>query len=119
MRKDGLKGQGRKNQTPAVTAVIFLSLLAIFLIGPIPADGGRHCGAQGDWRNAFIPDTWPPQETKRLAIEGIGGPLLAERIASEIEDLPLPYRFDVKALSAIQSRQLLEHIRRVGIRVYG
>ena len=54
-----------------------------------------------------------------LALEGIEDPLLAERIASELDDLPLPLRFDVKALSAIRSQPLLEHIRRVGIRIYG
>lgn len=54
-----------------------------------------------------------------LAIEGIDDPLLTERIASELDALPLPYRFDIKALSTIQSQPLLEHIQRVGIRVYG
>ena len=54
-----------------------------------------------------------------LALEGVDDPLLAERIAAELDDLPLPYRFDVKALSTIQSPLLLEHIQRVGIRVYG
>jgi predicted nucleotidyltransferase len=53
-----------------------------------------------------------------LAVEGIEDPLRAESLAGELEELPLPYRFDVKALSAIQSRPLLEHIRRVGVRIY-
>lgn len=45
--------------------------------------------------------------------------MLTERTASEFDALPLPYRFDVKALSIIRSRPLLEHIQRIGIRVYG
>jgi predicted nucleotidyltransferase len=54
-----------------------------------------------------------------LALEGLDNPLQAEAIASELEDLPLPYRFDVKALAAIQSPALREHIERVGLRIYG
>jgi uncharacterized protein len=54
-----------------------------------------------------------------LALEGIEDPLLAEAIASELDELPLPYAFDVKALVAIRHRPLLEHIERVGVRIYG
>lgn len=54
-----------------------------------------------------------------LVIEGLDDPLQAEAIARELDDLPLPYRFDVKALSDIRSPDLLAHIERVGIRVYG
>jgi predicted nucleotidyltransferase len=54
-----------------------------------------------------------------LALEGIADPLQAEAIASELEELPLPYRFDVKALAAIRHRPLLEHIERVGVRIHG
>lgn len=50
-----------------------------------------------------------------LALEGVDDPLRAEAIASELEALPLPYRFDVHALSAIRSAALREHIERVGI----
>jgi predicted nucleotidyltransferase len=53
-----------------------------------------------------------------LALEGIDDPLRAEAIASELDELPLPYRFDVKAASAIESRGLREHIDRVGVRIY-
>jgi len=53
-----------------------------------------------------------------LAVEGIDDPLEAERIASELDELPLPYRFDVQALSTIRHRSLKEHIDRVGVRVY-
>jgi predicted nucleotidyltransferase len=54
-----------------------------------------------------------------LALEGIDDPLRASAIASELEELALPYRFDVKALSAIRSRALIEHIDRVGVRIHG
>jgi uncharacterized protein len=54
-----------------------------------------------------------------LALEGIEDPLQAEAIASELDELPLPYRFDVKALAAIQHQPLREHIARVGVRIHG
>jgi predicted nucleotidyltransferase len=53
-----------------------------------------------------------------LALEGIDDPLQAEAIARELDDLPLPYRFDVKALAAIDNIPLREHIERVGIVLY-
>jgi uncharacterized protein len=58
-----------------------------------------------------------PESDIDLALEGIDDPVKAEAIANELEDLPLPYRFDVKALSAIKSPELLEHIQRVGVRL--
>ncbi|MBI1317437.1 MAG: nucleotidyltransferase domain-containing protein [Candidatus Hydrogenedens sp.] len=54
-----------------------------------------------------------------IALEGIGQPLRAEAVASELEELPYPYKFDVRALSAIRSPALLDHIERVGVRIYG
>jgi hypothetical protein len=45
-------------------------------------------------------------------------PLRAEAITAELEELPLPYRFDVLSLAHIQHRPLLEHIQRVGILIY-
>ena len=46
-------------------------------------------------------------------------PLLgAESIATELDELPLPYRFDVQALGEITHQELLEHIERVGITIY-
>jgi predicted nucleotidyltransferase len=53
-----------------------------------------------------------------LVVAGDIGPLRAEAIAAELEELPLPYRFDVQSLAHIQHRPLLEHIQRVGIRIY-
>ena len=42
-----------------------------------------------------------------------------QSIAAELDELPLPYLFDVKALSAIRQRSLREHIERVGVRILG
>ena len=53
-----------------------------------------------------------------LAVEGDLTPLQAEGIASELDDLPLPYRFDVRCLARIDHHALREHIDRVGIRIY-
>jgi len=63
--------------------------------------------------------TAQPASDVDLALEGIEDPLQAEAIASELEQLPLPYRFDVKALTAVRSQPLLEHIARVGVRIHG
>ena len=53
-----------------------------------------------------------------LVVAGDIGPLRAEAIAAELEEMPLPYRFDVQSLAHIQHRPLLEHIKRVGILNY-
>ena len=53
-----------------------------------------------------------------LALTGQIDPLGAERIAGELDELPLPYQFDVKALNHIHYPPLLEHINRVGIVIY-
>ena len=63
--------------------------------------------------------TAKPASDIDLALEGIADPVQAAAIASELEELPLPYQFDVKALAAIQHRPLLEHIVRVGVRIHG
>lgn len=39
-------------------------------------------------------------------------------IAMDLDDLPLPYKFDVIALSNISNTALLEHIERIGIDFY-
>ena len=53
-----------------------------------------------------------------LAISGAVNPLRAEAIAAELDELPLPYRFEVQSLEHITHRALREHIQRVGIVVY-
>lgn len=54
-----------------------------------------------------------------LALEGSIDPLQAEAIAQALDELPLPYRFDVVALAAVHHQPLLAHIERVGVRIYG
>jgi predicted nucleotidyltransferase len=63
--------------------------------------------------------THKPESDIDLVIDGIADPLRAEGVAAELEELPLPYQFDVKAFSDIHSPALREHIRRVGRLVYG
>lgn len=53
-----------------------------------------------------------------IAIFGINDELVAERIATELDELPLPYKFDIKAYNRIENSALREHIDRVGIVIY-
>ncbi|MBI5788685.1 MAG: nucleotidyltransferase domain-containing protein [Candidatus Schekmanbacteria bacterium] len=53
-----------------------------------------------------------------LAVVGIGDELLVEKIAIDLEELPLPYKFDVKSLAGIKNQALIDHVNRVGITVY-
>ncbi|MDA1275473.1 MAG: nucleotidyltransferase domain-containing protein [Verrucomicrobia bacterium] len=53
-----------------------------------------------------------------LAVSGAVDPLRAVAIASELDELPLPYHFEVQSIDHITHLALLEHIRRVGILVY-
>ena len=49
-----------------------------------------------------------------LALYGNVDDKLASRVASELDDLPLPYRFDVHAYPCIRYQPLTDHINRVG-----
>ena len=49
-----------------------------------------------------------------LALWGVSA-LQAEAIAAELDELPLPYRFDIKAFESIKQDFLREHIQRKGI----
>ncbi len=62
--------------------------------------------------------THTPRSDVDLALAGPLGALVAAAIAAELEDLPLPYLFDVHALAAITHAPLLEHIKRVGQVIY-
>ncbi len=53
-----------------------------------------------------------------LVVTGAVDPLRAEAICAELDELPLPYRFEVQSLDHIAHRALREHIERVGIPVY-
>ncbi len=62
--------------------------------------------------------TAQPSSDVDLALEGDMTALQAESIAGELDELPLPYRFDVKAAARIQHAPLIEHIARVGVRIH-
>ncbi len=53
-----------------------------------------------------------------LAVTGISNELQLEALAQDLENLPLPYKFDVTAESGIKNPALQEHINRVGIQIY-
>lgn len=62
--------------------------------------------------------TAKPTSDIDLALEGVTNEFRAEAIASELEELPIIAKFDVQALAAITHAPLLEHIERVGVRIY-
>lgn len=62
--------------------------------------------------------TYRPESDIDLALVGVEDDVQAEAVADELEELPLPYRFDVKARSSIHYPPLEEHIARVGIILY-
>lgn len=53
-----------------------------------------------------------------LAVWGNVDRLQAQAIAAELDELPLPYHYDVQAFDFIDSGPLREHIERVGIVLY-
>ena len=55
-----------------------------------------------------------PASDIELALWGVDA-LQAESIAAELDELPLPYRFDIKAFESIKQDSLREHIQRRGI----
>lgn len=50
-----------------------------------------------------------------LAIHGRADP---EALALELDELPLPWTFDVRSYEAIRSRALREHVDRIGIEIW-
>lgn len=56
-----------------------------------------------------------PSSDIDLAIVGDLDALQTVALAEDLEALPLPYTFDVRPLAGIRSRELLEHIERVGV----
>ncbi|MBU6222805.1 MAG: nucleotidyltransferase domain-containing protein [Planctomycetes bacterium] len=53
-----------------------------------------------------------------LAVRGDLTPLQAEAIAGELDELPLPYRFEVQPIARIRHQPLRDHIDRIGICIY-
>jgi uncharacterized protein len=63
--------------------------------------------------------THRPESDVDLVVQGDFDDLRAESIAAEMDELPLPYRFDVQSYSAIQSPALRDDICRTGVVVHG
>jgi predicted nucleotidyltransferase len=59
-----------------------------------------------------------PASDVDIALVGVDDDLQAEAVAQELDELPLPYRFEVKAYGAIRCAPLREHIARVGLTLY-
>jgi predicted nucleotidyltransferase len=53
-----------------------------------------------------------------LAVWGNLSPLEAQTIAAELDDLPLPFSYDVQVFDSVKSSALRDHIERVGISIY-
>lgn len=53
-----------------------------------------------------------------LALWGDIDELGAQAIAAELDELPLPYRYDVVAFASIRLQALRDHIERVGIQIF-
>jgi predicted nucleotidyltransferase len=62
--------------------------------------------------------TYRPESDIDLALIGVDDDVQAEAVTDELDELPLPYRFDVKAYGSIKYGPLREHIARVGISLY-
>jgi predicted nucleotidyltransferase len=62
--------------------------------------------------------THTPHSDVDLAVFGKVTALQAQAIASELDDLPLPYKYDVQVFDLIISDELRDHILRVGIPIY-
>ena len=62
--------------------------------------------------------THRPQSDVDLALWGDVDELAAQAIAAELDELPLPYRFDVVPFASIRLAALRAHIERVGIQVF-
>ena len=62
--------------------------------------------------------THTPQSDIDIALWGEVDALRAERIAAELDELPLPCAFDVKPFALIKLKALRDHIERVGIVIF-
>ena len=62
--------------------------------------------------------THTPRSDVDLAIWGDVDAIRAEAISAELDELPLPYHFDVKPFESIKLESLRDHIQRIGVPVY-
>ena len=63
--------------------------------------------------------THRPYSDVDLAVYGPLAPLDGEAVVLDLEDLLLPYRFDVVPMAHLEHAALREHIERVGITFFG
>ncbi len=62
--------------------------------------------------------THSPRSDVDLAVWGEVDEIRAEAIAAELDELPLPYTFDVKSFACLKHPALRDHIERVGVPLY-
>ena len=62
--------------------------------------------------------TAKPYSDIDLAVWGEVDPFQAEEISAQLDELPLPYKFEVKPFASITLPALREHIERVGIEIF-
>ena len=84
---------------------IIHKLAEFSLIESVKIYGSRALGNY--WRGSDID----------LALFGKCGSILG-KIITELDELPLPYKFDVLAYEQITNLELKEHIERIGILIY-
>lgn len=96
--------------SPALTQHELALLISVFRVHPaireVTLFGSRAKGTQS------------PQSDVDLALLGDISALQAAAIAAELDELPLPYHYDVLPLSTITLPALREHIERAGIVIY-
>jgi uncharacterized protein len=63
-------------------------------------------------------DTHRAESDIDIALYGDVDEALAARVAGELDELPLPYQFDVRAYPSVRHAGLREHIDRVGRTVF-
>lgn len=97
-------------KTPALTSEELVQLRRVFARHP-EVKTVKLFGSRAKGTNATNSDI-------DLALWGEVDALRAEAIAAELDELPLPYKYDVKPFNLIKLRPLREHIQRVGIVVY-
>lgn len=79
----------------------------------------RHVGvAEAKIFGSRAKGTSRPNSDVDIAVWGTASFGVLASISGELDDLPLPYRFDVVAYEALQNQPLREHIDRVGKTFY-
>jgi predicted nucleotidyltransferase len=105
-----VRAEGSQLNTPALHPDELEAIRSVFRRHPevtmVKLFGSRAKGTQR------------PESDVDLAIWGDVDALAAEAIATELDELPLPYRYDVIASSSIHVQALREHIARVGVQIF-